>query len=264
MPTPAAPIRSNLLTVVSVAVVACASVDLVHELLGHGIASWLVGDRILSISSVALQNATANRFVSACGTFANFIAGTVSFLLLRRTKAFTAAAYFLWLFGAFNLCNSGYLVFSAISNSGDWADVVAGLTPPLFWRSVLALAGVAAYGLGLRWTASSMRAFVESGDVARQDLRRLVFPAYVAGGILVTGASLFNPIGPSLFLISGVGASFGLNLGLLFIPNMIVDRPLAHAPATRSVPLSPFWLSLALIVALAYITVLGPGIHFAP
>src|SRR2546425_12481157 len=97
MSTLAAPTRPNLVTVVSVAVVACASADIVHEALGHGIASLLVGDRVLSISSVALQNAAANRFVSACGTSVNCIAGTVALLLLRRAKAFGAASYFLWL-----------------------------------------------------------------------------------------------------------------------------------------------------------------------
>ena len=93
--------------------------------------------------------------------------------------------------------------------------------------------------LGLRWIASSIRAFVQSGDITRRDLRRLVFPAYIASGILVTGASLFNPIGPSLILTAGVGASFGLNFGLLFIPGMVGNHTLDRATATRSVPLGP-------------------------
>jgi hypothetical protein len=257
-------VRPNVLTVISIAVVACAGADVVHELFGHGVSAWLVGDRILSISTVALQTAEANRFVSASGTAANCIAGVISFILLRRATAFGAAACFLWLFGAFNFCNSGYLVFSALLNSGDWAAVIAGLAPHLLWRSVLGLAGVTVYGLGLRWAADSMRGFVEIGDVAPRDVRRLVVPAYVAGGLLVTAASVVNPIGPDLILIAGVGASFGLNFGLLFIPRMVVSQALDRAPATRAIPFSASWLSVAVVVAIAYIAVLGPGIPFAP
>jgi hypothetical protein len=127
--------------------------DLVHEALGHGIASWLTGDRILSLSTVAIQNATANRWVSAAGTSANCIAGVLCFLVLRRMRQLTPVAYFLWSFGAYNLLNSGYLVTSAVLNSGDWANVIAGLSPAWLWRCVLGLAGITLYVSAIRWAA---------------------------------------------------------------------------------------------------------------
>lgn len=256
--------RPNLITVVSIAVVACTAADMVHEALGHGVASWLAGDPILSISTVALQNATANRFVSACGTSANLIAGALSFLFLRRLARFTPSAYFLWAFGAFNLLNSGYLIASALLGSGDWAAVIGGLEPALVWRIVLGLAGAALYVFAIRWTANVMLAFVERGEVAPRDLRLLVVPAYLAGGVLMTAASVLNPIDKGLILSSGVAASFGLNFGLLFVPGMVDSRAHQRAPATRRVPFTLFWLVLALVVAVVFVVVLGRGIRFSP
>ena len=104
------------------------------EAVGHGTASLLMSDPIQSLSTVAIQNASPSRFVSAVGTTANLIVGVLSLLLLRRVRKLTPSAYFLWLFGAFNLFNVGYLVASACTNSGDWAAVISGLSPSWLWR----------------------------------------------------------------------------------------------------------------------------------
>jgi hypothetical protein len=45
--------------------VACIAPDMVHEALGHGTASWIAGDRILSLSTVAIQSAAPSRFDAA-------------------------------------------------------------------------------------------------------------------------------------------------------------------------------------------------------
>ena len=254
--------RPSLLTLASIGTIACVAADMVHEALGHGTASWLTGDRILSLSTVAIQNATANRFVSAAGTSANCIVGILSLLLLRRIRKLTSLAYFLWIFGAYNLLNSGYLVTSAVLKSGDWANVIAGLFPPWLWRCVLGLAGATLYVLAIRWVANFMIDLVNRGEVALADLRHLVLPAYLAGGAAMTIASIFNPIGPSLILLSGAGASFGLNSGLLFLPGIVAANARGQTLITRPMPFSFFWFALGLVVAGIFIGVLGPGIHF--
>jgi hypothetical protein len=254
--------RPDLFTVISVAVVACAAADMVHEALGHGTVSWLSGDRILSLSTVAIQNAAANRFVAAAGTSANYLVGAISFLLLRRIKSFTVLAYFLWIFGAFNLLNCGYLVTSAVLNSGDWAYVILGLAPLFVWRILLGAAGVILYIVSVRWAARSLFRFIENGEVAVSDLQRLIVPAYVAGGALMTLASVFNSISPSLILLSGVGASFGLNWGLLLVPDILSGKARNSVTVTHSIPFSLVWIVLALVVAVCFIAILGPGIRF--
>src|ERR1700687_977662 len=260
---PTEPSRPSLLTVASIGAIACVAADMAHEALGHGTASWLTGDRILSLSTVAIQNATASRFVSTCGTSANCIFGALSLLVLRRMRRLTSLAYFLWIFGAYNLLNSGYLVTSAVLNSGDWANVIAGLSPPWIWRCVLGLAGATLYVLAIRWTASSMLGLVNRGEGALVDLQRLVLPAYLTGGAVMTIASVFNPIGPSLILLSGAGASFGLNSGLLFLPGIVAANARSQTLVTRPIPFSFFWSTLGIVVSGLFIGVLGPGIHFS-
>jgi hypothetical protein len=258
----APPTADNLLSLLSIAVVACVSVDMVHEAIGHGTASLLTGNRILSISTVALQSAEPSRFVSAAGTAANCIVGALAFLLLRRWRNLTAPAYFLWLFGAFNLFNSWYLVASAAMNNGDWANVIAGLSPAWPWRVLLGLGGAALYFLFVRWTAGVL-APLASREGRSRDVWRLVLPAYLASGAVMTIASVFNPIGPSLILGSGVGASFGLNFGFLFVPSMVAAHPGGAAATRRALPFSPFWILLAIVSGGIFIAILGPGLRFA-
>jgi hypothetical protein len=190
----------NAFTLVAIGALACIAADMVHEAVGHGTASLLMSDPILSLSTVAIQNASPSRFVSAAGTTANLIVGVLSLLLLRRVPKLTASAYFLWLFGAFNLFNVGYLVASACTNGGDWAAVLSGLSPYWLWRCVLGLVGTIFYVLSLRWVASFASNFVNHRQVAIGDSRRLVWPAYLAAGVVMTVASIFNPISPVSYL----------------------------------------------------------------
>ena len=256
--------RPNLVTLAFIGATGCTAADMVHEALGHGTASWLTGDHILSISTVALVNATSNRLVCAAGTSANCIVGVLCLLALRRIRTFTPLAYFLWMFGAYNLLNSGYMVLSSIGNgTDDWTRVIAGLSPPWLWRGLLGLTGATVYVLTIHWAASFANDWVNRGEVALADMRRLILPAYFAGGVVMTIASIFNPISKSLILGSRVLPSFGLNFGLLFLPAIVAANTSSRALGTRPMRFSFFWLGLGLVASGLFIGVLGPGIHFS-
>jgi hypothetical protein len=254
----------NLVTLSAIGAVACIAADLVHEGLGHGVASCLMGDRILSISTVALQNAEPNRIVAAAGTGANVVVGILSLLALRRVRQFTSVAYFLWLLAAFNLFNVGYLVFSAVSGGGDWGAVISGLSPAWLWRAVVGVAGAVLYFQVCRALAISIAAFADRGEVSLQrDGWRLVWAAYVAAGVVLTSAAALNPIGLNLILVSGVGASFGLNAGILFVPGMAPASTHGQAVASSRIRTSVTWITAAGIGSVLFIAVLGPGIKLA-
>jgi hypothetical protein len=63
-----------------------------------------------------------------------------------------------------------------------------------------------------------------------------------------------------------VGASFGLNAGLLWLPKFMPEFALATAPNQRDginpIPWSAAWLIAALGSSAPFIAVLGPGIRF--
>ena len=249
-------------TIASLGIVAMVAADLVHEALGHGIACLLTGNKILSLSTVAIQTASASRFVSAAGTTANLIAGTLLLLLFGRLKRLTPASWFVWLFAVFNLMNSGYLTASAATNSSDWANVIADLSPLWLWRCLMGLAGVALYVLSLNWAAWLMIRRVEAGETGLADLPRKTWPAYLAAGVVMTLASVFNPIGPQLIIGSGIGPSFGLNVGLLFVPRIVKEHARTHSRLTKPMGWSLVWIALAILLGGLFVAVLGPGVHF--
>lgn len=244
-------------TYAAIGITAWPIADMTHEVLGHMTAAWLVGDPILSLSTVAIQTAAASRTVSAAGTLAQLVIGALCLIIFDRTRRRTNFSYFLWTFSAFNLLSSGYLAASAFVG-GDWAAVIRGLSPAWAWTSGLAAVGVAIYVACVSWLSSSMA----RKEIGQQHLQRLVLASYLGGGAICTIASALNPISPWLILVSGMGASFGLNAGMLRVPSIAAKRtPKDLKPRQQEPMASPGWIIAAIVVGLAYVAVLGPGIH---
>lgn len=260
--------HSSALTYAAIGVIACALADMTHEVLGHVTVAWMMGVRITVLATVGMQAIEASRLVSAAGTAADLVYGALALVLFSRMGRRTNWALFLWLFAAFNLFNSAYLIFSAVAQSGDWAVVIRGLHPAWAWRCLLGIVGIVLYLASVRWLAHSMGRLVQQNELSLSELRRLVFSAYLSGGAILTLASVFNPFSPKLILISGIGASFGLFPGLLFIPRRVETR-IARASQfsvleTSSPPtsFSALWVGAAIVVGLVFVAVFGPGIHF--
>jgi hypothetical protein len=85
----------------------------------------------------------------------------------------------------------------------------------------------------------------------------------MAIGALACVASIFNPISPTLILVSGIGASFGLNCGLLFMPPIIARNSTDHGVGEGRIPFSAFWLIVSVFICGLFIGILGPGISFS-
>ena len=247
--------RSSTPTVIGVALCAYVAADLIHEVLGHGVASFLTpGVRALSLSSVALQTSGQSRFVSAAGSIANVLAGAAALLLARGRRGFDATRYFLLLLGAVDLLNgTGYLLFSGVLGIGDWAAVVRGLEPAFAWRTGLCVVGTATYAASMLLIA---REFTRA-EVAPDEMRPLILPAYISGGLLMVAAAAMNPIDPLLILTSGASAGFGAMAGLLAVPALAARTLRSGAAALeRSVP----WMIAGAAAGLFFVFVVGRGI----
>jgi hypothetical protein len=99
----------------------------------------------------------------------------------------------------------------------------------------------------MRITASSMVRLLHGRKSGLMEMQRLVLPAYLAGGAVMTIASIFNPISPRLVLLSGAGASFGLNSGLLFLPAIVDRNGRGQSILTERISIHLLWLVLAAI-----------------
>jgi len=256
--------RSSLVTILAIAVTAYALCDLAHEAVGHGLAALLVPDvHIISISTVALQTTGSSRLVAAAGSLANVVIGAIGLSVSRRGRRFSPAAYFAWLFSSLNLLNgSGYPLYSALLASGDWQVVIEGLQPPLLWRTALGLAGALAYTVAIVWSARALARCIGQDLVARAGIASLVFPAYFAGGALLLIAAVFNPISPSLVLLSGLSSGFGAMAGLTLVPYLVERQTGGRGNGTGIVPRSAPWIVTGSVVAALFIAILGPGLRF--
>jgi hypothetical protein len=258
--------RSNIVTTVAVAITAYAMADLVHEVVGHGIAALMTpGIRLVSLSTVALQSTGSSRVVAACGSIANVLVGAADLGVFQRLPPFSPAAYFLWLFGSVNVLNGcGYPLFSAVLDSGDWSVVIQGLQPTSVWRGGMAVAGAAAYWGAILLSAGTLTRAVNRRLLSRSEITRLIFPSYLAGGILLLVASMFNPIASSLILSSGLSSGFAATAGLTLVPGMVEHRTREGEVETGFIPASKGWIVTGVIVGGLFVAVLGPGIYFTP
>jgi hypothetical protein len=171
-----------------------------------------------------------------------------------KRKEFDAGTYFLWLFGSVSLMNVGYFVYSSISGGGDWGAFVEGLQPALFWRLGMGVAGYLGYVFVVRASARLL-----AGRVSAQESRRLTRPAYLAGAVVMTVASAFNPQGAQYVLISGLGASLLLTIGLLRVPSLIQGRLTKERRSDECIARSVGWVVAGAMVTGMFV---GPGIRF--
>ena len=108
-----------------------------------------------------------------------------------------------------------------------------------------------------------MITLVRSGEVDRLEVPRLVFPAYLAGGLLLVAAATLNRISPSLVLMSGVSSGFGAMAGVAFVPRLVERRTEESASAVAPLSFNLGWVVAGLVVAVAFIAVLGPGVRLS-
>lgn len=95
--------------------------------------------------------------------------------------------------------------------------------------------------------------------LSRRQLRRLILTPYLSGAAVMTLAAVFNPFSWTLILISGLGASLGVNWGFLRAGRRVQITEQAQVDTTvRAINI--LWLIAALIIGGLFVGVLGPGI----
>jgi hypothetical protein len=187
------PPRINILTVASIGIFAFGLEPVVHEILGHAVACWLTGGKIILISSTAMQTASASRLVPAAGPAANILFGLAALALLRSitlrsigakanaqfagnapmpdhtqpsaparpdvpavsdVKHIPLTCLFLYFFAFANLfLATGYILYSGLIRFGDFAAVIDGLRPAWLYRAVLVVVGALGYRYGIAQAA---------------------------------------------------------------------------------------------------------------
>ena len=227
-------------------IVACVG----HEAFGHGGMCIALGGHVTLLSSIYFQCSNASPLTDAAGPLMNLALGAICWIVLCRWPSLSPNWRLFLVFAmAFNLFwGAGYFIFSAVTNTGDWAFVLRdlGLQPNWLWRCLMGAIGVVAYSRSIRLTALRL----PSGTP-------LLVPYLVAGIVSCLAALCFD--GPTLpALREAAQESFGASVGLLV---------LAYRTSTRSEPTSSIvfisyntgWILTSTLATLAFVVTLGRG-----
>jgi hypothetical protein len=255
----------NFPAIIAISVVAFAAANLLHEGAGHGGACWLAGGHAKALSTVHFECSRGSRFVSAGGTLVNLIAGLLCWIRIRFLRHKSGhVRYFVWLLMTVNLLQAGgYLLFSGLGNFGDWADVIAGLTPVWLWRTGLTVLGAVSYVLAVWLALLELRPFLAANDWRRGGAKDLTLVPYITGGILYTVAGFLNPVGMMLVGLSAAAASFGGTSGMAWMTQWLGSRFVRKSRSPCfTLQHSRGWLIAAFITASLFIGLLGRGIRF--
>jgi hypothetical protein len=267
--------QPDVSTVVAVAIVAFLCASFIHEGIGHGLTSVIVGARVEMIASTFCQSAdnevsrSAQRAIQASGTLANVLFGTLFWILLRGSRRASAVTrLFLWLSMLLNLLQAaGYLAVPTLMGFGDWHEFLKGLAPSWVWRGSMIGIGTLLYpafvGLGVYELEPLLGRKL---DDRRHRLRRFTLIPYLTGGIAVCASGLMSPMGRAVIAISGAAATFGGASGLVWLPSWSMGRgadtrtPDGPPALTRSIA----WQMLGAAGLVVLVYVLGRGIRFEP
>lgn len=257
------PRRLNLASLISISLPAFALEPFVHEVLGHTVTAWLLGTKVVLVSSTAMQTEGGSRLIPAAGPLSNLLFGAAAFLLLLRIPRFTASRYFLWIFAFANLfLGFGYTLYSGAINFGDSAYVIAGLRPAWLYRLGLVVLGYFGFRFSVGLAVRDTLSLVRSGSLLSADVPRLIYPSCLAGALLYFVASLFNPVSPSLILYDGLSMAVGVAIGFCLIPanvKRLSDPNPAAVAEAASLPFSSAWLAFAILSSAAFLYFLGHG-----
>ena len=188
----------------------------------------------------------------------------LAIILLRRNQEGPRTRWlFWWLFATVNLLQAaGYLLYSGLSNIGDWAVIIAQLRPVGLWRILLTLVGACTYWAVTRWSMGRLGQHLSPSPPGRvAEAYRYTLVAYGTGGLLSLAAGLLDPGGLVLVLISAVAASLGGSSALAWGPQLLHDPRLGMPTDTQlRVTRDWRWIAAAALVAIAFVLGLGPGI----
>lgn len=240
--------RPSVQTLCALSVIAFVVACVAHEAVGHGFACLGTGGNITLVTSVYFRCQPSVPLVDAAGPLMNFVVAAASSLALGRLCHLPRLTAFLALLLAFSgLWSSGYLIYSAVANTGDFAFVLRDLSlePRWLWRVCMGVAGI-----GLYWAI-----LVRAVRFAPKGMP--LSAAYVAVAV-VAGISVLFYQGPTLPALKDAALeSFVAPIGLLLVAGRQPSSNEPVAPNSRAI------ITLAVVVAALFWFTMGQGIYGA-
>lgn len=252
--------KDNIVTLAALGALAYGLSMFTHEALGHGGVCALAGGHTVMLSGWGERCSIQPAGIEAAGPLTQFGTGLLAWLLLRVVpESVVALRTWLLFFMAYCLfVSSGYVLMSGFTGFGDAAVVIANLSPQTWWRAGLVIGGSAIYYASMWACGYELRRLFGSDE---NRLLRIVWPAYLAAGVMAGVGGYLNQTLPShLGLELGLLSSFGGAFGLLRLPDL--QKLLKRVTPGNTAPLGWNFLAIAmgLAGAAAFILLLGKGV----
>jgi len=260
-----AAVKDDAVVLGALGVLAYISSMMTHEALGHGAVCILAGGHNVAMTgwSEGCNLHPEPLAITTAGPAVQFGAGLLAWLVLRRLKPrrFANLRSFLWLYMVFDLLmSSGYVAYSGVTNFGDGAVIIAGLTPRFLWRGILILAGAVIYYLSMWAAALELRRFVGSDNNPRR-LKRILWIPYLAAGAFACCAGALNRTeAPRLALELALISSFGAGFGIVRLPDLRHAMVLKVSVPGSHVRWSIAWVLAATAIGAIFMLTLGLGL----
>jgi hypothetical protein len=252
--------NDDIATVIAISLIAYASADIAHHVLGHGGACLALGGRIVSLSSIFVNCTVRGTVVDLAGPFANLgvgLAGLFGAMHVRVRSTSPSAHLFLALVAGFNLLwFMMQLVFSVATLTDDFAWAMHEFRIGVPTRVGLIVLGSFGYILAMRLIAISMAAFA----LPRKRLAWLMRICWLSAGIFACVTAMYDPDPLPAILHHAAPQSFILAIGLLLVAAI---TPSSSSVAAPSIRFSARWIAAAVAILSASIVFLGPGFSIA-
>src|SRR5258708_4830197 len=136
---PQAAPQDSALMLGALGILAYAASMMTHEAIGHGGYCLVTGGHNVMLTAWAEGCNVHPSGIEAAGPGVQFGVGLLAWLMLHLlSPGAVRLRFFFWLYIVFNLLiSSRYFVFSGVTDFGDAAVLIAGLSPHLMWRGVL-------------------------------------------------------------------------------------------------------------------------------
>ncbi|WP_460474892.1 hypothetical protein [Emticicia fontis] len=156
--------------------------DIIHEAIGHGLTSLILGNKITLLTSVYFRSEKHSFITDACGPLLNLAAGLLVLVFLKRVNiadlyvrlllVLTAAFNFFWF--------SWMCIYSGFTNKGDFAFYISSPIGVYVWQFFLIISGFLSYYLTFN-SIIKRTGFQSVSTIIDSD--RLFLIPYLAAGI---------------------------------------------------------------------------------
>lgn len=260
--------NKRILRLIVISCGAWSTLQVGHELIGHGLTVLLMGGKPLAVNAMYFHydlssvSDLADRWIRAGGSIFNVLWALGCFLMLIKKWFKTVELnYFLWVSSVINLLQSGsYVAFGRFIDGGmDWAMIIDGLEHQVYWGYLELIVGLSLLLCGTLIAVKLGGLFIGSGIVNTS--KKLYWTPLFSATTMSVISSLIMPTEQRFMMImGGIGNGFTFLLPLFvlgFFKTKAKNENEVFIPYT-----SPGVILYASLISIFYLFIMSPGITF--